>query len=142
MSLRPSQSSQQTRYFRSQRHRAIGGVCAGIAITHSWSIVLVRIIALVGLQTGLGILVYLVLWAVMPPYQAKGSPEPVVLPHDPLTRNQSHRIVGGVCGGLAKFLGWDPLIVRILFVVFHGISIVPYIYALIVLPVSTDSSSA
>jgi phage shock protein PspC (stress-responsive transcriptional regulator) len=33
-----------------------------------------------------------------------------------LTRS-SHKIIAGVCGGIAEYLGWDPLWVRILFIV-------------------------
>ena len=34
----------------------------------------------------------------------------------PLRRSRRHRIVAGVCGGLAEWLGWRPLLVRVLFV--------------------------
>ena len=33
-----------------------------------------------------------------------------------LRRSRRHRIVAGVCGGLAEWLGWRPAIVRVLFV--------------------------
>ena len=35
----------------------------------------------------------------------------------PLRRSRRHRIVAGVCGGLAEWLGWSPTVVRVLFVV-------------------------
>lgn len=35
----------------------------------------------------------------------------------PLYRSRRSRILGGVCGGLAEWLGWDPTWVRILYVV-------------------------
>ncbi len=35
----------------------------------------------------------------------------------PLRRSRSHRILGGVCGGLADWLGWPPTLVRLLYVV-------------------------
>jgi len=35
----------------------------------------------------------------------------------PLYRSRNNRVLGGVCGGIAKWLGWDPTLVRILFVV-------------------------
>jgi phage shock protein C len=35
----------------------------------------------------------------------------------PLRRSRRHRIVAGVCGGMAGWLGWPPLLVRVLFVV-------------------------
>jgi phage shock protein PspC (stress-responsive transcriptional regulator) len=34
----------------------------------------------------------------------------------PLRRSRRHRIVAGVCGGLAEWLGLPPVLVRILFV--------------------------
>ncbi len=34
----------------------------------------------------------------------------------PLHRSRRHRLLGGVCGGLAEWLGWDPTLVRILYV--------------------------
>ena len=33
----------------------------------------------------------------------------------PLRRSRRHRIVAGVCGGLAEWLGWRPTVVRVLF---------------------------
>jgi phage shock protein C len=34
-----------------------------------------------------------------------------------LYRSRRNRIVGGVCGGIAERFGWNPTVVRILFVV-------------------------
>lgn len=34
----------------------------------------------------------------------------------PLRRSRRYRIVAGVCGGLAVWLGWRPTVVRVLFV--------------------------
>jgi phage shock protein PspC (stress-responsive transcriptional regulator) len=35
----------------------------------------------------------------------------------PLRRSRRNRWIAGVCGGLAQSLGWDPTLVRILYVV-------------------------
>jgi phage shock protein PspC (stress-responsive transcriptional regulator) len=35
----------------------------------------------------------------------------------PLRRSRRNRWIAGVCGGLARSLGWDPTLVRILYVV-------------------------
>ena len=35
---------------------------------------------------------------------------------NPLVRSRSDRIIAGVCGGLARWLGWSPTVVRILYV--------------------------
>src|SRR3712207_3112847 len=33
-----------------------------------------------------------------------------------LARSRRHRILAGVCGGLADWVGWDPMLVRVLYV--------------------------
>jgi phage shock protein PspC (stress-responsive transcriptional regulator) len=33
-----------------------------------------------------------------------------------LQRSREHRILGGVCGGIAEWLGWNATLVRVLFV--------------------------
>ena len=39
-----------------------------------------------------------------------------------LVRSRRHRMIAGVCGGLAEWLGWDPTLVRILYVVVSVLS--------------------
>ncbi len=34
----------------------------------------------------------------------------------PLHRSRSDRLLGGVCGGLARWLGWDPTVLRLFYV--------------------------
>ena len=34
-----------------------------------------------------------------------------------LNRSREHRVIAGVCGGIADFLGWNPTMVRVLYVV-------------------------
>ena len=34
-----------------------------------------------------------------------------------LYRSQKHRMIAGVCGGLADWLGWSPTMVRFLYVI-------------------------
>jgi phage shock protein PspC (stress-responsive transcriptional regulator) len=34
-----------------------------------------------------------------------------------LTLSYSDRIIGGVCGGIAEYFGWDATIIRILFAI-------------------------
>ena len=37
-------------------------------------------------------------------------------PKNPLRRSRKYRVIGGVCGGLAEWLGWDVTLVRVLYV--------------------------
>ena len=41
----------------------------------------------------------------------------------PLYRSHRYRIVAGVCGGIAEWLGWDPTLVRVLFVLISILSV-------------------
>jgi phage shock protein C len=38
------------------------------------------------------------------------------MPDGQLVRSRDDRMIAGVCGGLARWLGWDPTVVRILYV--------------------------
>ena len=40
-----------------------------------------------------------------------------------LRRSRSNRIIAGVCGGFAEWLGWSPTTVRVLFVVISILSV-------------------
>jgi phage shock protein PspC (stress-responsive transcriptional regulator) len=35
-----------------------------------------------------------------------------------LQRSRDQRVIAGVCGGLAEWLGWSPTLVRLLYVIF------------------------
>lgn len=39
-----------------------------------------------------------------------------------LMKSESNKMVAGVCGGIAQWLGWDPTLVRVLFVLVSVIS--------------------
>jgi phage shock protein PspC (stress-responsive transcriptional regulator) len=57
----------------------------------------------------------------------------------PLHRSRRHRIIAGVCGGLAEWLGWSPGVVRILYVVISVLSaafpgILVYVILWVVMP--------
>lgn len=59
----------------------------------------------------------------------------------PLHRARKNRLLAGVCGGLAEWLGWDPTLVRILYVVVSACSvafpgIIVYLILWILMPLS------
>ena len=41
----------------------------------------------------------------------------------PLQRSNRHKMIAGVCGGLAEWLGWDVTLVRILYVIVSVVSV-------------------
>ena len=63
-----AQGTVRRRLFRDMDSKTIGGVCSGLAAFLNLDITLVRILALLALLLwGTGLLVYLVLWIVVPP---------------------------------------------------------------------------
>ena len=38
------------------------------------------------------------------------------MPSRALARSRRHRMLFGVCGGIADWLGWDPTLVRVIYV--------------------------
>ncbi len=60
----------------------------------------------------------------------------------PLERTRNNRMIGGVCGGIARWLGMDPTLVRVIYVLASILSaafpgILVYIICWIVMPEST-----
>jgi len=47
----------------------------------------------------------------------------------PLRRSRKHRIIAGVCGGLAEWLGWNPTVTRVVFVL---VSLLPLLSGILV----------
>jgi len=56
----------------------------------------------------------------------------------PLRRSRKHRILAGICGGIAESYGWSPTTVRILWVIFGLLPVLPgtvlYVLLWIVIP--------
>jgi phage shock protein PspC (stress-responsive transcriptional regulator) len=57
----------------------------------------------------------------------------------PLKRSRRQRVIAGVCGGLAEWLGWNVTVVRVLYVVVSLLSaafpgILVYVILWIVMP--------
>jgi phage shock protein C len=52
----------------------------------------------------------------------------------PLYRSRRHKMLAGVCGGIADWLGWSPNLVRVLYVLVSIASVAfPGIFAYILL---------
>jgi len=59
-----------------------------------------------------------------------------------LVRTQDDRIVGGVCGGLGRYLNLDSTLIRLAFVLFTlagGAGVLIYLILLIVMPLDTTA---
>ena len=63
-------------------------------------------------------------------------------PANPLRRSRRSRLIAGVCGGLAEWLGWDPTLVRVLYVAVSVLSaafpgILVYVILWVIVPERT-----
>lgn len=64
-----------------------------------------------------------------------------------LYRSRENRVIAGVCGGLAEWLGWDPTVVRVLYVLLSVLSgafpgILVYILLWVVMPERPEARAA
>jgi phage shock protein PspC (stress-responsive transcriptional regulator) len=107
----PSAAAEPRRLYRSENDRVIGGVCGGLANYLRIDPAIVRIIfALITFGGfGSGILIYLILWMVVP------SKNLVLNVRKRLYRNPDNRVIGGVCGGLAAYFHWEVWVPRLIF---------------------------
>lgn len=61
------------------------------------------------------------------------------MPEGALYRSRDDRMIAGVCGGLAKWLGWDPTAVRALYVLVSFLPPFPGIIVYVILAVVMPS---
>ncbi len=120
--------------FRDQNRKILGGVCAGMGNYFNVDAVWIRLLfALFTAAWGFGLLVYLVMWVVVPgSYELE---EPQVTKK--MFRDNEKKVLGGVSGGLAAYFGIDIVVIRLLFVitaVFGGFGLIAYIVLWMVLP--------
>jgi len=65
----------------------------------------------------------------------------------PLNRSRDERILGGVCGGLAAWLGWGPTKVRVLYVLVSILSagfpgMIVYVVLWVIMPLERRAAPA
>lgn len=80
-----------------------------------------------------------------PPGAGTGAPPPTQDTPRRLTRSSGDRVIAGVCGGIARYLGVDPTVVRIAAVVltlFGGAGALLYVAALLLMPSDSQPAGA
>lgn len=69
-------------------------------------------------------------------------PPPAAPPPAELRRSREDRVLGGVCGGLARYLGVEPALVRVVTVILalaSGVGVPAYLVAWVVIPEDGDA---
>ena len=119
---------------RDKQNAILGGVCAGLAKYFGMSILLMRILFLIGvIWLGAPILIYLLLWLLMPGEEPGKS----LLDDLKLERDQENGILGGVCAGLGQAFGINVTVLRLIWVftvLYFGFGIIPYVILWILMP--------
>lgn len=106
-----SERRTRRRLYRDSSDKFIGGVCSGIASYLNVDPAIVRILfAIITFGGfGLGFLIYILLWMILPSSDLEGF-------HGKrLYRNPDDKIIGGVAGGLAAYFGSRSSIIRLIF---------------------------
>jgi phage shock protein C len=82
----------------------------------------------------------------LPPEAGPPGPEQPTPPPPPppagegpraVRRSRSERVVAGVCGGIGRYLGVDPVLLRIAFVILalaNGLGVIAYVIAWVAIP--------
>ncbi len=99
------------RLLRDENDKVLGGVCAGLAAYFKIDPAVVRVLTfLLCFAWGVGVLVYIVLWIVLPSSRVLKNPV-----RKRLYRNPDNKVLGGVCSGMAAYFNTDPVVPRIFF---------------------------
>lgn len=53
-----------------------------------------------------------------------------------LFRDENHKVLGGVCSGVANYFNMDPVVMRIIALIFFSVTFIPYIVIWLVVPSS------
>jgi phage shock protein PspC (stress-responsive transcriptional regulator) len=119
---------------RDQKRKILGGVCAGLGNYLNVDPLWIRLLfAVLFFAYGITLFIYIIMWIVVP-----GSfdlDEPVT--GRKMYRDRERKVIGGVSGGVAAFLGIDIVAVRVLFIVFAimgGLGLFLYIVLWLILP--------
>ena len=75
----------------------------------------------------------------LPPEPGPPGPEPPPAGGGPrvVRRSRGERVIAGVCGGIGRYLGVDPVLLRIAFIVLalaNGLGVIAYVVAWVAIP--------
>ncbi len=129
-----SKRTTSKKLYRDQKRKILGGICAGLGhyfnVDPVWPRLLFALLVL-GSYGGL-LLVYFILWILLPPSEELEESDV-----KKMFRDSDSKVIGGVASGVAAFFGTDTTLIRVLFVVFTvvgGIGFLTYIILWIALP--------
>ncbi|HEY0744623.1 MAG TPA: PspC domain-containing protein [Chryseosolibacter sp.] len=122
------------RLYRDQKRKILGGVSAGLGNYFSIDPLWIRLLfAVLFFAYGIALIVYIVMWIVVPGSYDLDEPDT----GKKMFRDPERKVIGGVAGGVAAFLGIDIVAVRVIFIILvfgGGIGLFIYIVLWLILP--------
>jgi phage shock protein PspC (stress-responsive transcriptional regulator) len=119
---------------RDQKRKTLGGVCAGLGNYFNIDPLWIKLLfALFFFAYGITFIIYIIMWIVVPgSYELD---EPVT--GKKMFRDPERKVIGGVSGGVAAFLGIDIVAIRVIFIILAvagGLGLFIYIVLWLILP--------
>lgn len=112
------------RLFRDENDKILGGVCGGLANYLRVDPTIVRLVfAVISFGAGTGILLYILLWAILPSRQLAN-----VVSAKRLYRNSEEKVIAGVASGIASYFDIAVWIPRLIFALPLVIGIISSIF--------------
>ena len=125
-------TGKRKRIYRNTSDKVIAGVASGLANYFSVDPIIFRLIFIVSLFTGFGLIAYLIFWIGIPANDSGKINE-----NKRLYRDGDNEILGGVAYGLGNYFGIDPAIIRVLFILsifIGGFGILAYLILWVSIP--------
>jgi len=121
--------------YRDPNNKILGGVCGGIGVYFNIDPVWIRIIMVISPL----ILIYIIMWIIIPLAKTTDTfHNDIKSPHKKLYRNPDNKILGGVCGGIGAYFNIDPVLIRIIMIIF---ALIPaYLILWIILPLAKNEN--
>ena len=125
-------TGKEKRIYRNTSDKVIAGVASGLANYFSVDPIIFRLIFIVSLFTGFGLIAYIIFWIGIPANDSGKINE-----NKRLYRDGDNEILGGVAYGLGNYFGIDPAIIRVLFILsifIGGFGILAYLILWVSIP--------
>ena len=125
-------TGKEKRIYRNTSDKVIAGVASGLANYFSVDPIIFRLIFIVSLFTGFGLIAYIIFWIGIPANDSGKINE-----NKRLYRDGDNEILGGVAYGLGNYFGIDPALVRVIFILsifIGGFGILAYLILWVSIP--------
>ena len=123
---------------RDPHNKVISGVCGGLGNFLNIDPIIARAGFLISFFVfGSGLLLYLILWVIMPEATPNELPQFSGTSSRKLFRNTDDKMIGGVCSGIGSYLGVSEVVIRVVFIISFfafGTGLLAYVILWLIIP--------